>query len=173
MFLYNDNTYYNGNKRVVNITDTTIDVVDPATNQTIQEIPAKVATIFLTRLDHSDYPVIAENHIDTVLYATVPGTSDTYVVTSTRHEPHRVAPADEKAIWAADEAVIKEIFDSFRIIAKQGTTITEAASSPSAARGGGEVRMPFIRDDGKLYDCKTSKLSIQPINNNFILSVKI
>jgi hypothetical protein len=144
MSLYSDNTYYNGNKRIVNITDTTIDLVDAATNQTIQKIPAKVANIILVRLDYSDYPTTAENHIDTVLYATMPGTSDTYVVTHSRYVPDRLAAEDEKAIWAANEAVVKEIFDSFRIISKQGTT-TSSSSSPPAEE---EVPMPDVSDVG-------------------------
>jgi hypothetical protein len=118
MSLYDYNTFYNGNKRVVNITDTTVDLVDPATNQTIQTIPAKVAKISLEQFDYHFAPVQHVKYIDTVLYATVPGTSDTYVITYILQEPANTFDSELMSSWAADEALAKEIFDSFRIMSK-------------------------------------------------------
>jgi hypothetical protein len=49
-----------------------------------------------------------------VLYATVPGTSETF----TRPEITRFDSEELRFLMAADEVVAKEIFDSFRIMSK-------------------------------------------------------
>jgi hypothetical protein len=112
------NTFYNANKRVVNITDTTIDLVDSTTNQTIQEIPAKIANIILLRNDPSSIRLF--DYIDTVLYTTDTEITDgySYVVTFKRDMPGEFDSEDSRARIAATEATAKAIFDSFRIISK-------------------------------------------------------
>jgi hypothetical protein len=44
---------HTGNKRIENITDTTIDIVDSTTNHTIQTVPAKMADIVITQINPS------------------------------------------------------------------------------------------------------------------------
>jgi hypothetical protein len=118
MSLLNYNTFYNANKRVVNITDTTVDLVDSATNQTIQELPAKIANIILLHKDPTSIRLL--EYIDTVLYTTDTEMTDgyTYVVTFKRGMIHDYDSDSSKAKNVAQEATAKTIFDSFRIMSK-------------------------------------------------------
>jgi hypothetical protein len=112
------NTFYNANKRVVNIIDTTVDLVDSTTNQTIQEIPAKIANIILLQNDPSSIRLF--DYIDTMLYTTDTEMTDgySYVVTFKRDMPGEFDSGDSKARIAATDAIAKVIFDSFRILSK-------------------------------------------------------
>jgi hypothetical protein len=112
------NTFYNANKRVVNITDTTIPLVDSTTNQTIQEIPAKIANIILLRNQPDSLAML--EYRDTVLYTTDAEMTDgyTYVLTFKRGTIDDYDPEVAKESHAANEVIAKTIFDSFRIMTK-------------------------------------------------------
>ena len=118
MSLLDYNTFYNANKRVINITDTTIPLVDSTTNQTIQEVPAKIANIILVNNDPGGLGLF--EYIDTVLYTTDTELTEgySYVVTFKRGTIDDDVSDLGKARHAADEATAKTIFDSFRILSK-------------------------------------------------------
>jgi hypothetical protein len=117
--LLEHNTFYNANQRVVNITDTTVDLVDSTTNQTIQQVPAKIANIILLHEDPGR--ILIYEYLDTVLYTTDTEITNgySYVVTFKRGATVDADESDNvKANYFATEAAAKVIFDSFRILSK-------------------------------------------------------
>jgi len=114
---YDTSTTIMGRQRILNITDTTVDYVDSTTNQTIQQLPAKIANIDFSYQHIGSVGTI--DLVNRVLYVSIPDTGYSYVVSTELDSlSHYTQPEKLTLDLAALERAANEIFGSFRVISK-------------------------------------------------------
>jgi hypothetical protein len=99
-------------------TDTTVNVIDPVTNQTVHTVPAK----------EIKYSITAPQGTVFALYSLV-------VLTENGNTGYSVEPYSGNPIESAEEmpAYFRQVFDSFELLAPPSTPITAATTPPPAS----------------------------------------